>query len=112
MYISPSIIPEVIKEWINREVLPQSTNTQKFLLNFMLLFKGDMIFSSLTKQYVNLLKEQNGLINIDKCYESASKALELSGNKIIIPFIEWEFDKNDLDCVYSIVKDKAVRNES
>ena len=46
-------------------------------------------------------------IDLDKTYTNAKLALDKAGGSVVLPWINWRLDNDDLETLFSIARDKA-----
>lgn len=93
MKIAVSDALPLITKWVDTVVMPKSTTMQKFAITFMLLQRGNDIPSMLQP-----LADKDGNIDLDY----VATALEKAGGRIELPYINWVFDKDDLNKLMEI----------
>lgn len=94
-------------QWIDAEVMPKSSSLQKFLLTFAILQMDNQIDQYIQKAV--LFADKEGYIDLDKAKENTSIALEKAGGIINIPFLDWNFDKEDLDKVFALAEKQFAK---
>ena len=112
MKLHKDMIPEVIERWITSYVLPKIPESHKRMI--LMFFWYQMRDTALDKfkMYLPVLGENSsGNYDIDTAYRSAVQALETCKTEnqkgILIPHLEWVFDKEDIDNIYKIARDLA-----
>lgn len=78
----------LVTKWVDTVVMPKSNTVQKFAITLMLLQRGS--------ELPNLLKplaDKDGYIDLDHVAEALDKA----GGRIELPYVDWVFDKDDLN---------------
>ena len=75
MKIAVSDSLPLVTKWIDTVVMPKSTTVQKFAITLMLLQRGNELPTLL----------------------QPLEALDKAGGRIELPYIDWVFDKDDLN---------------
>lgn len=107
MKIHVSSLKPLAIQWIDAEVMPKSSPLQKFLLTFAILQMDNQIDQYIQKAV--LFADKEGYIDLDKAKENTSIALEKAGGIINIPFLDWNFDKEDLDKVFALAEKQFAK---
>lgn len=97
MKIAIADILPLLSKWIDMIVMPKSTTMQKFAITLVLLQKGQEISSLLQP-----LADKDGTIDLN----NVATALEKAGGKIELPYINWVFDKDDLNKLIEIANNE------
>ena len=78
----------LVTKWVDTVVMPKSNTVQKFAITLMLLQRGSELPTLLQP-----LADKDGYIDLDHVAEALDKA----GGRIELPYIDWVFDKDDLN---------------
>lgn len=79
---------ELLAAWVDEVIMPKSTPVQKAMITLALLQRGPDLASMLQP-----LADSKGFINSDNLIAALDKA----GGSITIPYLNWVFDRDDLD---------------
>lgn len=102
MKIHISKLKPVILDWLDEVVMPKSVGLQKFILVFSTLQMKNQIDEYLNKAAI--FADKDGYLDLEFTKENASTALEKAGGYITLPYINWNFDKDDLDKLFSLAQ--------
>lgn len=94
MNVTTQQISNAISKWFEADVLPKGNMFQQGISLFIFLQakpRLDNLISGL-----NMLSD-NGQFDIDEIGGNLGKALEKMGGSFTLPFIDYKFDKDDLD---------------
>lgn len=96
MKIQVDQFPSLVSKWLDVVVLPKSTTIQKVAITMLLLQRGNEI-PELLKPFA----DKEGNIETD----NLKIALEKTGGKVEIPYLNWIFDQADLDKLVEIANE-------
>lgn len=103
MKIKVGDLQPILNDWVVQVVYPKSTSWQIFGLSFVMSMASNQI-AAMIEQWAGYATDKNGDLDLDKMHEAASKALESTGGKVEIPYLQWLFDKDDLEKLFEIAK--------
>lgn len=86
----------LITKWIDQVVMPRSTIIQKAAITLLLLQRGEEI-----PQMLAVFADKNGELDTDNLKATLAKV----GGKIEIPYLNWNFDQDDLDKLIGIANE-------
>lgn len=107
MKIHYSKLPQVVDLWLSNHVAPKTPDILMLMLRFVWNQKGEAIKSYLSAHGQQFGADNEGNFDVDTAYASAAKALNDCGGKVLIPQMNWNFDKEDLNDLFIIVRDLA-----
>lgn len=91
---------QVLVKFVDATILPQTPPFGKFLLTLSLLSLNDI-------PYLDFFCDQNGDIDLAKLKPNAEQALSAAGGSFLVPVLNWNFDKDDLNQIFSIAQEFA-----
>jgi allophanate hydrolase subunit 1 len=98
-----------VKKFVENELAHKATGVTKFMIYFVMPGIDKQIV-----EYINTLQshdmftdmfDENKNINIDTVYERAVFAMEKSGNKLLLDKYGISLDRNDVEKIYSYIKE-------
>lgn len=107
MKIHVNSLKSLVIQWIDTEVMPKSSSIQKFALTFAILQMDKQLDQYMQKAI--LFADQDGYIDLSTAKENATVALEKAGGIVNIPFLDWNFDKEDLDSVFALAEKQFAK---
>lgn len=98
-----------VKKYIENELAQKASGLTKFMIYFMMPSMDKKVLDYIYKMYENEMFEDmfdnNKNIYLDKVYDRAIFAAEKSGNKILLEKYGISLDRNDLEKIYSYVRE-------
>lgn len=107
MKLKASELASVLQEWLENAVLPKSNEFAAAALWFIWLQNKPRIADHLSKIQGLLGADADGYLDLDSSYNNAKLALEKKGGKILIPLLNWNLDKDDLDLLFKLAREIA-----
>lgn len=107
MKIHYSKLPQVVDMWLSNHVAHKTPDFLMLMLRFVWNQKAEAIKNYLSAYGQQLGADSEGNFDVDTAYASAVKALNDCGGKVLIPQMNWNFDKDDLNDIFKIVRDLA-----
>jgi hypothetical protein len=98
-----------IKKYVEHELAQKATGVTKFMIYFVMPSIDKKVTSYLNKAQENEMFEdmfdENKNVCLDKAYDRAVYAIERSGNKILIERYGIALDRNDVEKIYSYIRE-------
>lgn len=91
---------QVLAKFVDTVILPQTPPFGKFLLTLSLLSLNNI-------PYLDFFCDQNGDIDLAKLKPNAEQALAAAGGSFLVPVLNWNFDQDDLNKIFSIAQEFA-----
>ena len=106
MKIHISKLKNVALNWLDEVIMPKSSGLQKFVLVFSTLQMKDQIDELINK--AALFADKDGYLDLEVTKANAITALDKAGGYITLPYINWNFDKDDLDKFFDLAQKYGV----
>lgn len=106
-----SAVKPTFLEFVKEKILPQSNNWQIAGITFFLLQKNSDIDYIINNQVKKYFADKDGNLDLDSIYANAKEALHKAGGSLLVPLIDWKFDKEDIDSIYNIAQKKLIEVE-
>lgn len=102
MKINISDLPKVVNDWIDQVLIPKSSLLQQGLLTFVKLQGQHKITQVL--EPLKILADNDGNFELDELHNNLGQALAKMNGVYTIPFLNYNFDKDDLDQAFEFAK--------
>ena len=107
MKIQAKDLGSIFEAWIDKVVLPKSNELTKAVIFFLWLQNKEQLSGHMEKLAPMLGADSDKTIDLDKTYNNAKLALDKAGGSVVLPWINWRLDGDDLETLFSIARDKA-----
>lgn len=98
-----------VKKYIEHELAQKATGVTKFMIYFMMPSLDKTVIEYIGKMQDNDMFEEmfddNKNMYLDKVYDRAVFAVEKVGNKVLIEKYGISLDRNDIEKIYSYVRE-------
>ena len=98
-----------VKKYIEYELAQKATGATKFIIYFIMPSMDKKIVTYINKFQTNEMFDdmfdENKCIYLDKVYDRAIFAAEKSGNKILLDKYGISLDRNDIEKLYSYIRE-------
>lgn len=91
-----------LEQWIKNDLMTKGNGWQKAGAMFIFLQSKERIRSMLM-QLAPL--SDNGKFEVDSLHDHLTQALAAAGNTLTVPFLNYQFDKIDLDKIFTYLKE-------
>ena len=99
MKINVSDLPAIVSAWADRVLIPKSSPVQIMMIVFAIgQFKDRLI------ALARYAADKDGKIDLDELQTNANVALEKAGGRILVPVLNYSFDKDDLVSLFEAAK--------
>lgn len=105
MKVSIKELKPIVLEWLDKVVIPSASPIQVFGLTFAIAQMNTQIEEFLGKAKV--FADNNDDLNLNEIAQNARTALKRAGGTITLPYLNWNFDGDDLEALVSIAKEHA-----
>ena len=102
MKINISDFPKVINDWAAQVLIPKSSLLQQGVITFVLLQGQNKINQML--EPLKFLADENGNFELEDLHNNLGQALAKMNGVYTIPFLNYNFDKADLDQAFDLAK--------
>lgn len=102
MKLHVSNLKPTVVAWIDEVLIPKSSGTQTFLITLYMLQNQSKVDEML--EPMKVFADADGNFDLDYTKANANVALEKAGGVMTLPYINYNFDKDDLDKVFEIAK--------
>lgn len=106
MNINIKDITPICMEWLDTAVIPQAQPVLKAILIFTIAQAKDRINQKLIT-FFQMFADQDGNLDFDETFKNLNLALDGVSGKITLPYINWDFDKSDLEKIKGIALKRA-----
>lgn len=107
MKLHKSKLPQVLHQWVSEQVLPKTNDIGKLSISFLWNQHKKNIDAMADKYGSMFGADESGYFDVDTAHESALKSLESCGGKVLIPVLNWNFDKTDVEDIFKIIRSQA-----
>lgn len=107
MKVQAKDMGSILEAWIDKVVLPKSNELTKAVIFFLWLQNKEQLNNHFERLAPMLGADSDKAIDLDKTYHNAKLALDKAGGSFVLPWINWRLDKDDLETLFSIARDKA-----
>lgn len=102
MKININDLPKVLNDWTAQVLMPKSSMLQQGLVTFVLLQGQNKIKQML--EPLKFLADENGNFELEELHNNLGQALAKMNGVYTIPFLNYNFDKADLDQAFDLAK--------
>ena len=102
MKINISDFSKVINDWAAQVLIPKSSLLQQGVITFVLLQGQNKINQML--EPLKILADENGNFELEELHNNLGQALAKMNGVYTIPFLNYNFDKADLDQAFDLAK--------
>jgi hypothetical protein len=109
MIVNTDQIRMGIKKYVEYELAQKATGVTKFMIYFVMPSIDKKISNYINGMQTNEMFEdmfdENKCVQLDKVYDRAVYAIEKSGNKVYIEKYGIALDRNDVEKIYSYIRE-------
>lgn len=98
-----------VMKWLENDVLSKGTPIQQAMLTFVLLQGKNKINSMLGN--LSVLSD-NDNFELELLQQNMNRALSKCGNKFTIPYLNYNFDNQDLNTIFNYIRSSTNENNN
>lgn len=106
MKININDLYPILLEWVDTTILPKANPWMIAGITFSLAQGREQINNKLTA-YMGMFADANGDLDLDITFNNLNATLDKVSGKLTIPYLGWDFDKDDLAIIRKLAEKRA-----